>query len=447
MVKPFKEGKVWSFRLRLKGENIYKTGFATSALARKEAERLHHALKNAAQPKGEGPWRTTVAQALQMYGLERLPSLKGAEKELNRINRYLRLASLPLLKAHFVPPAKTDAEQQASQKVYWQIEAVPFSAERRIPKGLGQHRDQLKVKRAHSDRVRQQLANMPMVEVRPYHLQELVDAMQADGYEAATIGLERALLRRLFNYARKIWLWIEPVKNPATDLTLPGIDNARDRVLTNAEWEKVLAALEAAKNPLVAPAIALLLDTAMRVSEPLWQTCWEQVDWQRCTLHLTDAKAGARDVPLNPSAMDILRFLKQTRVDENDPRILPLTYETLKAAWRRACKAAGITDVRIHDLRHTAATRFSLELNGNLPVLKVITGHKTYSQLSRYINLKAADVARLMHGRPLSDAEAPAGLQRWRPELVQEAQLDGDLPSNVVSLFPRCTSTSKANPG
>ncbi len=34
-----------------------------------------------------------------------------------------------------------------------------------------------------------------------------------------------------------------------------------------------------------------------------------------------------------------------------------MSYEALKAAWIRACKRAGITDLRVNDLRHTAATR------------------------------------------------------------------------------------------
>jgi integrase len=163
------------------------------------------------------------------------------------------------------------------------------------------------------------------------------------------------------------------------------------------------------------------------------------VDWDRCLLRLRDAKAGARDVPLNPGAMNILTMLAALRSDADvDPRILPITYEALKAVWNRACQAAGITDVHIHDLRHTAATRFTLELNGNMPVLKVITGHKTYSQLNRYINVKPEDVSRLLHGRPLTEDDAPAGLHLTRAALVSPSMeptwSEADLPGNVVPL-------------
>jgi integrase len=207
-------------------------------------------------------------------------------------------------------------------------------------------------------------------------------------------------------------------------------------VLTNRVWSDVSQALTQSKNKFLAPAIALLLETAMRASEPLLQATWENMDWVNCTLSLVDAKAGARDVPLSPGAIDILKLLRELS-SPAETKILPITYEALKAGWQRARIIAGIEDVNIHDLRHTAATRFTLELNGNLPVLKVITGHKTYSQLARYINVKPTDVSRLLHGRPLTHDDAPAGL-RVQPSglsfVPPQAQYVAHepLPSNVV---------------
>ena len=77
MAKPYKEGPSWSFRLRIQGENIYRRGFASEAIARKELDQLQHTLKSAGKPARQGPWRTTLAQALRDYALERLPALKG----------------------------------------------------------------------------------------------------------------------------------------------------------------------------------------------------------------------------------------------------------------------------------------------------------------------------------------------------------------------------------
>ena len=47
MAKPYQKGDVWSFRLRIKAENIYRTGFSNEPPARKELDKLQHTVKSA----------------------------------------------------------------------------------------------------------------------------------------------------------------------------------------------------------------------------------------------------------------------------------------------------------------------------------------------------------------------------------------------------------------
>lgn len=79
-----------------------------------------------------------------------------------------------------------------------------------------------------------------------------------------------------------------------------------------------------------------------------------------------------------------------------DEKIFGITYEALKAAWRRACERAGIVDLNIHDLRRTAATRMGLK-SGNLFIVQALTGHKTLAMVKRYVNVGAADVVKVMN--------------------------------------------------
>src|SRR5690606_221211 len=123
------------------------------------------------------------------------------------------------------------------------------------------------------------------------------------------------LLRRLFNYARTVWHWRIPADNPATGLVMRPVDNNRERVLSPAEEERLEAALAQCRNPEVAPAIILLLETAMRSSEPLQMATWADIDWERCILHLRDSKSGKRDVPLSERAIEALRQLGPGALD------------------------------------------------------------------------------------------------------------------------------------
>lgn len=408
MANPYLDGKGWAIRLRYKKQEIYLSGFATEAAAKKAAAQKRQAIDGAGRPKGLGPWRTSVGQAMQNYGLERLPFLKGAGQEARRINRYLRALSLDLLKLTECPPVDPKNPDKGPR---WTVELVPCTDTRAIPKGLHKHRDEQARQTAGSDRHRALLARTTMADVTPYQVQDLVLAMQADGYEPATVGQERSLLRVLFNHARNVWTWPEPMRNPACGLKMPTIDNKRERILTNAEWNCLSAALKIAKNRYVGPAVALLLVTTMRVSEALLTARWSDVDLDRHILTLRTAKAGGRKVPLSPEAVEILRKLREW-AGAPDPaaRILPISYDRLKAAWNLACARAGIKGVHIHDLRHTGATHYAIQYNGNAYLLKNITGHKTASQLSRYVNINTEDVAQIMHGRQPDDLLAPAAL-------------------------------------
>ena len=60
--------------------------------------------------------------------------------------------------------------------------------------------------------------------------------------------------------------------------------------------------------------------------------------------------------------------------------------------WQRLIKRTGIVDLRFHDLRHEAISRF-FEMGLSVPEVALISGHRDYRMLQRYTHLKAKDVA------------------------------------------------------
>lgn len=399
MGKPRREGKGWSIRVQRLGQDIYLSGF-NSAKAAQEAMRQRLAeLGQPVPPKHGSPSKLTMAAALRLYALERLPHLKGAPQEARRINRYLNAAQMAPVECEPVA-----LEQRHETGAHYQVTVAPGAARRLPPASLRGHRQRLASRTATSDRLRAALARTPVAKVTRHQVQAFLDALAAEGLAPATCALERALLRRLLTYARTVWHWPINPDNPATRVAMRSIDNNRERVLSLDEEQRLEAALLECRNPQVAPAIILLLETAMRSSEPLQRAAWGDVDWNRCILHLRDSKSGKRDVPLSERAMDALRKLGP---GAPDAPILPLSYEALKAAWKRVCERAALADLRIHDLRHTAATRMALA-TGNVFLVKALTGHKTFSQLERYINVTADDVVRAQRAtRPGPGAGGP----------------------------------------
>jgi integrase len=428
--KPFKEGAGWAMRRRVMGQDIYVSGHRTSSQAQEEMARRVDELKKRGSPKGMGPTRTTVGQALQDYGLERLPFMKGAEQEARRINRYLRAAGLATLETIELPLAREEQDtpkgrKKSSDKArhYYDVVLKAPEVERKIPKGLGKHRGQQAKETSVADMLRDNIACMAVAEVQRHHVQELMDAMRKVR-GPATVGLERALLRAFFNHASDVWNWSEPAGNPAIKLKMPKVDNTRDRVMSTDEQERLEEAVKDCRNALVGPTLVLLRETAMRSGEPLKYALWKDVDWEAHLIRLPDSKNDKREVPLSPAAEEALRQLAELNTPEPDERVVQMTYSALAKAWTRACERAGITDLHLHDLRHTAATRLALE-TGNVFLVRALTGHKTLSQLERYVNVKASDVVALMHGRSSEPTHAAPAAELPREEPV-------DVVGNVI---------------
>lgn len=73
--------------------------------------------------------------------------------------------------------------------------------------------------------------------------------------------------------------------------------------------------------------------------------------------------------------------------------MLPISDMTMHSCFRAACKRAGITNLRFHDLRHTATSRLAAKLP-NVIELASVTGHQTIQMLERYYHPSAEALAK-----------------------------------------------------
>jgi integrase len=136
--------------------------------------------------------------------------------------------------------------------------------------------------------------------------------------------------------------------------------------------------------------IIFAIETGMRRGKVL-SLCWDNVHLGKRHVHLLDTKNGAsREVPLSPQALELLRELPRNIGSDQD--VFPLHFEALKSSWRRACCSAGIIDLRFHDLRHEATSKF-FEKGLNVMEVAAITGHKDPRMLQRYTHLRAEKLA------------------------------------------------------
>mgnify|MGYP001299484209 FL=1 len=121
----------------------------------------------------------------------------------------------------------------------------------------------------------------------------------------------------------------------------------------------------------------------MRRSEILGMK-WEHIgiDNQRVLLPLTK-NGSSRWVPLSEKAIKILK-----NVPSSTEHVFPITDVALRQSWERLRNRANLIDFTFHDLRHEAISRM-FEKGLNVPEVASISGHKTASQLFRYVQVKA----------------------------------------------------------
>ncbi len=157
------------------------------------------------------------------------------------------------------------------------------------------------------------------------------------------------------------WEWREGT-NPCRHIS-KFRERARQRFLSGEE----IAAIRSASAELLtkkeitahaASILELLLLTGARSGE-LASAEWTWVDWERQIIALPDSKSGAKTIYLSKDAVAVLR--EQQKRSSSQVYIYPgrsagKHIHNLRKPWARICDKAGLTGVRVHDLRHTAAS-------------------------------------------------------------------------------------------
>lgn len=220
---------------------------------------------------------------------------------------------------------------------------------------------------------------------------KLHHSLRTTPYEANRV---LALCSKMFQLAER-WGLRPDASNPARNIDRFR-EKARERYLSDAEmarlWE-VLNSDEARGNVSADALLAfkLLILTGRRLGEIL-SLRWEWVDLEARTMTLPDTKTGVLSVPLAAVAVQLL--------EQHRTRSKPLPERgyvvrgqkkgahlvNAQKPWRFVRKMAGLDDVRIHDLRHTYASR-AVELGMSLPMIGKLLGHSQPATTARYAHL------------------------------------------------------------
>ncbi len=232
-----------------------------------------------------------------------------------------------------------------------------------------------------------QIGTRKAIEVERTDIARLHHGLRDKPYQAnRTLGV----LSKMFNLA-EIWGLRPDGSNPCRHVKKYK-EEKRGRFLSDEEYKRLGDALreaeaEKTETKSAINAIWLLMLTGCRLNE-IMTLKWAYVDLEAKELRLPDSKTGAKTVHLGAAAIDQLE--KITNIDGNEFVIAGkktgARLTDLQHPWRRIRESAKLADVRLHDLRHSFASR-GLMVGEGLPMIGKLLGHSQVQTTARYAHL------------------------------------------------------------
>jgi integrase len=328
-----KRGDSWFAQIRRKGHKSISKSFPTKTLAQEWARKIERQIDTDDFQDGRSISATTIADLIDKYSLE-----KETERPFGK-NKKAVLASL--------------RKDIGSVKAMGLTDAV---------------------------------------------LMEHVGRRRKGGAGGVTLAIELTYLGSVFKTASQVWKM--PVKRDAIDTVRANLSHLgvslkskeRKRRPTLEELEAISTYFDTHSSLPMRDIIAFAVATAMRLGEII---NLKQADLNESdrTIIIRDRKhpqlkaGNDQEVPLLGEAFAIAK-----RQPKND-RLFPVTDGTVSTIFPRACRELGIIDLRFHDLRHEGVSRL-FEQGYSIEQVALVSGHRDWKMLSRYVQLKAKDLHR-----------------------------------------------------
>jgi len=223
-----------------------------------------------------------------------------------------------------------------------------------------------------------------LMRLKSHHIHKLMNELGATR-KPSTVKKYVVIISHAWRVARKEWGINLPPENPCDMVTLPKINDARDRILSKSEYVLLLESCKNSHLNILENIVVFAYSTGARQGEILRLT-QNNIDYEKKLITFLDTKNG-QDRTI-PAPDNVLNILKKYRFGK---KVFNIVARRLRKHFKIACVKAGIADFRFHDLRACFCT--NALLNGwSIAEVSTVSGHKDWSQLKRYTRIKPADL-------------------------------------------------------
>lgn len=223
-------------------------------------------------------------------------------------------------------------------------------------------------------------------EITPIHIERFkqhrvkTPTKSCHARKPGTVNRDLGALSRILSMAHDNGLIVE---NPARRVRRLRDDNARIRYLTLDEQKRLLAVMVGHYANSIKPIFIFAVNTGMRRGEIL-NLGWSDISWERNVIVVRKTKSGRdRSVPINRAVAEVLKAQIQL---VSTGTVFSISPKTLSSAFTTLVRRAGIENLRLHDLRHTFATRLS-DAGTDPFTIADILGHRDLKITKRYTHV------------------------------------------------------------
>lgn len=240
---------------------------------------------------------------------------------------------------------------------------------------------------------------------------EVIASGEFKAVKLTTINRELQAMRMMMNYALAQG-WITRDIFYGSKVIVAAAEKERTRVLTEDEEQRLLEACELgdrmhtytrkhygkesevtqtinSDNPRLKAIILLAIDSGMRRGEIL-KLRWSDIDFEQSKINIIGSHTKTereRNAPLSFRAKLALMNLKELYPIDDQP--FPIT--DIKSGWSTALSVAGISDLRFHDLRRTAITRWQI-MGLPLAIAGKLAGHSNPKTTQKHYTAADAEI-------------------------------------------------------
>lgn len=236
-------------------------------------------------------------------------------------------------------------------------------------------------------RIKSKFGDKRLNQVTRLQIQTFHSALITENLAASTANHHIKLIRHILNLAVE-WEMLD--KNPASRIHMFAEDNKIERYMNDVQLGNLLEVLRTDSCRSVCLIATFLLATGCRLNEAL-SACWSQLDQNKRVWRIPASNSKSkrmRPVPLNETAINVINQLKTEGTFDhlfiNMKTEKP--YVSIAKVWDKLRVKAGLPNLRLHDLRHQAASNL-INSGSSLYIVQQILGHSDPSVTQRYSHI------------------------------------------------------------